>query len=274
MRAFLDGGSHDTARGSLYGGGSRGAWSLFGSGEAVTTDGAYVVAEDQRGVVDTRADSDYRTGVVDFGWHSDSASANLRASGFREERGNGTPIQVNDTTWRQGALTGGGAVTAGAWQAAVSYGSQDYFQTFSAIVADRSSERLLMDQTIPSDFTQASAQWVGNVGRHSVLVGGELHDTEATVEEFRYSVTNVRTGPFLVGGDELLTAGFLRTRIVLGDEWTLSAGARVDGWKAGSIDPAVADRTETFFSPASRWPGSGRRSAPTSPPRGPTAPRR
>ncbi len=200
-------------------------------------------------MVDTRADSDYRTGVVDLGWHSDSARANLRASGFREERGNGTPLQVNDTTWRQGALTGGGAVAAGAWQAAVSYGSQDYFQTFSALVADRSSERLLMDQTIPSDFTQASAQWVGNVGRHSYIVGGELHDTEATVEEFRYSVTNVQTGPFFVGGDELLTAGFLRTRIVLGDEWTLSAGARVDGWKAGSIDPAVSDRTETFFSP-------------------------
>ena len=100
------------------------------------------MAEDQRGVVDTRADSDYRTGVVDLGWHSDSARANLRASGFREERGNGTPLQVNDTTWRQGALTGGGAVAAGAWQAAVSYGSQDYFQTFSALVADRSSERL------------------------------------------------------------------------------------------------------------------------------------
>ena len=33
VRAFLDGGSHDTVRGSLYGGGSRGGWSLFASGE-------------------------------------------------------------------------------------------------------------------------------------------------------------------------------------------------------------------------------------------------
>ena len=249
VRAFLEGGSHDTARGSLYGGGSRGNWSLFASGEGVTTDGAFIVTEEQRGVVDNRADSDYRTGVVNLGWQRESARANLRVSGFREERGNGTPLQVNDTTWRQGALTGGGVLGPGAWQAALSYGTQDYFQTFTALVADRSSERLTMEQTIPSEFTQASAQWVGTFGRHSYIVGGELQDTDATVEEFRYSTTNVRTGPFLVGGDELLTAGFLRTRIVLGDEWTLSAGARVDGWKTASIDPAVANRTESFFSP-------------------------
>jgi outer membrane receptor protein involved in Fe transport len=249
LRAILDGGSHDTIRGSLYGGGSRGSWSLFASGEGVTTDGAYVVADDERGVVDTRADSDYRTGVVNLGWQRESARANLRVSGYREERGNGTPVQVNDTSWQQAALTGGGVVAGGAWQATVSHGSQDYYQTFSAIVTDRSSERLTTEQTIPSDFTQASAQWVGNVGRHSFIVGGELQDTDATVEEFRYSLTNVQTGPFLAGGDELITAGFLRTRLLLGDDWTLSAGARVDGWKTASIDPLVADRTETFFSP-------------------------
>ncbi|MGE0363875.1 MAG: TonB-dependent receptor [Vicinamibacterales bacterium] len=249
LRAFVEGGSFNTARGSLYGGGSRGQWSLFASGEAVTTDGAYVVAEDERGVVDTRADSDYRTGMVTLGWQRESARASLRVSGFREERGNGTPVQVNDTTWRQAALTGGGVVAGGAWQATVSRGSQDYYQTFSAILAGRAGERLTTEQTTPSDFTQASAQWVGAVGRHSFIVGGELQDTEATVEEYRYSTTNVRSGPFLVGGDELLSAGFVRTRLALADDWTLSAGARVDGWKTASIDPAVADRTETFFSP-------------------------
>jgi len=249
LRAFVEGGSFNTARGSLYGGGSRGQWSLFASGEAVTTDGAYVVAEDERGVVDTRADSDYRTGMVTLGWQRESARATLRVSGFREERGNGTPVQVNDTTWRQAALTGGGVVAGGAWQATVSRGSQDYYQTFSAILAGRAGERLTTEQTTPSDFTQASAQWVGAVGRHSFIVGGELQDTEATVEEYRYSTTNVRSGPFLVGGDELLSAGFVRTRLALADDWTLSAGARVDGWKTASIDPAVADRTETFFSP-------------------------
>jgi outer membrane receptor protein involved in Fe transport len=249
LRAFVEGGSFNTARGSLYGGGSRGGWSLFASGEAVTTDGAYVVADDERGVVDTRADSDYRTGVVNLGWQRESTRANLRVAGFREERGNGTPLQVNDTTWRQAALTGGGVVANGAWQATASRGSQDYYQTFTAVAAGRVSERLTTEQTTPSEFTQASAQWVGSVGRHAIIVGGELQDTNATVEELRYSVTNVQTGPFLVGGDELLSAGFLRTRFVLGDDWTLSAGARVDGWKTASIDPAVSDRTETFFSP-------------------------
>ena len=39
----------------------------------------------------------------------------------------------------------------------------------------------------------------------------------------------------------------------------MSAGARVDGWKTSSIDPAVTDRTETFFSPrvALAWQRGG-----------------
>jgi outer membrane receptor protein involved in Fe transport len=259
VRAIIDGGSHDTARGSLYGGGSHGNWSLFGSGEAVNTAGAYVIAEDDRGPVDTRADSDYGTGIADLGWHHESTRVNFRFSGYREERGNGTPVQVNDTTWRQGALTGGGTLGSGAWQAAISHGSQDYFQTFSAVATDRASERLTTEQTTPSDFTQGSAQWVGAFGSHSFIVGGEFQDTDATVEEFRYSVTNVQTGPFLVGGDALLMGGFLRGRFALGEAWTLSAGARVDGWKTSSIDPAVTDRTETFFSPrvALAWQRGG-----------------
>jgi outer membrane receptor protein involved in Fe transport len=259
VRAFLEGGSQDTARGSVYGGGRRGQWSLFASGEGVTTAGAYVVAENERGVVDTRADSDYRTGLVDLGWQRDSTRANVRVSGFREERGNGTPGQVNDTSWRQVAASAGALVGGGAFQATFSRGSQDYFQTFTAIAADRASERLTTEQTTPSDFTQASAQWVRSLGRHSLIVGGDLQDTDATVEEFRYSVTNVQTGPFLVGGDERITAGFLRTRILLTNDWTLSAGARVDGWTTRSIDPAVAERTETFFSPrvSLSWQGEG-----------------
>jgi outer membrane cobalamin receptor len=84
VRAFVEGGSHDTARGSIYGGGGRGDWSVFATGEGVTTNGAFVVADGERGLVDTRADSDYRTGLADVGWHRDSFRANARFSAFRE----------------------------------------------------------------------------------------------------------------------------------------------------------------------------------------------
>ena len=66
-RATIDGGSHDTFRGSLFGGWERNGWTASGAYEGVTTDGVYVVAPEVRGPVDTRADSDYQTGFFTAG---------------------------------------------------------------------------------------------------------------------------------------------------------------------------------------------------------------
>ena len=45
------------------------------------------------------------------------------------------------------------------------YGSDhDYAQTFSAITADRSSERLTVDQQVPSRSGGGSAQWSRAIG--------------------------------------------------------------------------------------------------------------
>ena len=64
-RATFDGGSHDTFRGSLFGAAEKNGWNASGAYEGVRTDGAYVLAPEVRGPVDTRADSDYKTGLRD-----------------------------------------------------------------------------------------------------------------------------------------------------------------------------------------------------------------
>ncbi len=56
-----------------------------------------------------------------------------------------------------------GAVGGGFWTARVTGGTQDYFQTFSAIAADRRTERLTNDQTIPGSFFTVSGQWMPHV---------------------------------------------------------------------------------------------------------------
>jgi hypothetical protein len=70
----------------------------------------------------------------------------------------GTPILVDDTTWHQFAGDVAGPVAGGAWQARAAGGTQEYFNNFSAISADRNSERLTTDQRIPSTFSLASSQ--------------------------------------------------------------------------------------------------------------------
>lgn len=255
MRTTIDGGSNDTGRVSLFAGASRGPWFGSAAGELLETDGVFVVAPDERGPVDARADSDYRTGYLTVGTERGSWHASARVNGYAENRGNGTPAQVNSTAWRQFGGEAGGLLAGGVWQARVSGGTQDYYQTFTAVAADRASERLTTEQWTPSEFVIGSGQWSRNVGAHGLLVGAETHRTESTVDEYRYSLTNVRSGPFIVGGTERGAAGFARVSVAAKDHITIGLGARIDSWRSEPIDPQfpdqapLPDKSKTFFSP-------------------------
>ena len=107
----------------------------------------------------TPAFSDYQSGFGTAGYGSGTWRATLRVNLASEDRGNGTPVQVN-TEWRQFSGEFTGALAGGFWTARVTGGSQDYFQTFSAIAPDRQTERLTNDQTVPDDFFTVGGQWM------------------------------------------------------------------------------------------------------------------
>ena len=174
LRASVDGGSHSTGRGSLFGGTRLGGWTATAAGELVDTDGVLTIDPAVAGPVDVRADSDYRTGFVSVGTSRDRWRASVRLSGYAEDRNNGTPVQVNTTDWRQLSAEAGGVAGGGAWEAHVAGGSQDYYQTFSAVAADRRTERLTTVQTTPSDFVSVAGQWSRFFGRHSLLLGADV----------------------------------------------------------------------------------------------------
>ena len=176
----------------------------------------------------------------------------MRVSGYAEDRGNGTPIQVNTTDWRQLSGEVGGFAGGGVWQAHLAGGSQDYYQTFSAVAADRRSERLTMEQTTPSDFFSVSGQWSRSLGAHSLLVGADTHFTDSTVEEFRYALVsgvNLRTGPFLVGGEERNAAVYGRVGFAPTGRLTLSLGLRGDFWRSEPVLQTLPTKSVSFFSP-------------------------
>lgn len=249
LRATIDGGSNDTARLSLFGGVSSGPWFGSASGEWLRTDGVRTIGPEVAGPVDVRADSDYRTGFATLGARRDNLRASLRASAYYEDRGNGTPMQINSTAWRQLAGDVDGIVAGGAWQGRVAGGSQEYFQTFSAVAADRASERLTTEQWTPSDFVTASGQWSRPFGRLSLLVGGEGHRTKSTVDEYRHSITNVQSGPFVVGGTETGGGAYTRVGIEARSNVTIGVGARVDTWRSTPTDSALPEKSASFFSP-------------------------
>ncbi len=241
VRALFDGGSHETVRASGFGGRRFGNWLMSGGAEWQRTDGVYVVAEEDRGAVDVRADSDYQSGFGSAGYGGNTWRATFRANVATEDRGNGTPLQVNNTEWRQFGGDASGAVFGGFWTARISGGTQDYFQTFSAIAPDRQTERLTNDQTIPGDFITGGGQWVRTWKGADVLIGAEARRTTADINETRYAVNGTATSSSLPDVEEQNESLYGRVKFALRSDLSLIVGARGDHWKS--------TRSENFFSP-------------------------
>jgi outer membrane receptor protein involved in Fe transport len=249
LRATVDGGTHETARVSAFGGVQRAGWYGEGSGEWLQTDGVVTIAPEAAGAVDVPADSDYATGFLGGGYNPGPWHVSGRASLYSETRGNGTPLQVNDTEWTQLSAEAGGAAGGGAWLVRAAGGTQEYFQTFTAVAATRATERLTTEQTTPSSFANVSGQWTGSWSSFAVLLGGEGKHTSSEVEELRYSITNVRSGPFFAGGSETAGAAFGRVSARPFDALTVVGGLRVDAWQSTPDDAALPEHSNVFFSP-------------------------
>lgn len=251
-RATFDGGSHDTFRGSLFGAAERDGWSATGAYEGVRTDGAFLVAPESRGVVDTKADSDYQTGFGTVGRRRDNWHLTLRGAAYTEERGNGTPVQVNTTDWRQFSLEVGGLVGGGVLQVQSAASSQDYYQTFSFVAATRAIERLTFEQFIDTKHAMVNGQWTRPLGRVTMIVGGDYRRTESSQDELRYALVsgvNTPNGPFVSGGTETVGAFYARANIAASDSLTFELGARGDLWNSTPINPADPAKDVSFFSP-------------------------
>ena len=248
-RAFVEGGPRGTARGSAYAGAERRGWTLSAAGEGSRTDGAPIVAEQDRGAVDIPAFSNYSTGTLSAGWRDGIRQVTVSGGLYRERRGNGTPLQVNQTSSQQLGATVAGRLFAGFWEARLSGGNQTYSQSFTAVAADRRSERLTSEQRIPTDVVRASGQWVRQFGPHDFTLGIEGHRTDGVVNETLYSIAGTPSEQFPVGGKERAIAGFVRVQFALGNAWRVSLGTRMDGWQTTPKGSILTSHTADLVSP-------------------------
>ncbi|MDO8678068.1 MAG: TonB-dependent receptor [Acidobacteriota bacterium] len=251
-RATVDGGSHDTFRGSLFAAAERNGWAASGAYEGVRTDGAFVIGSEVRGAVDRKADSDYQTGFFTGSRHTDAWHVTLRGAGYTEERGNGTPVQVNTTDWKQLSAVVGGVVGGGVLDLQFAGSNQDYYQTFSFVAAGRATERLTFAQTIDTKHGMGNAQWTRPIGRATVILGGDYRRTHSVQDELRYALVsgvNTASGPFKSGGTERVTAGYARASINATDALTFEIGGRGDAWNSEPEDTTQPTKSVSFFSP-------------------------
>jgi len=252
VRATFDGGSHDTFRGSTFVAGEKNGWSASGAYEGVSTDGAYVLAPEVRGAVDTRADSDYQTGFATAGRRGNNWHVTVRGAGYSEDRNNGTVVQVNTTSWSQFGVDAGGTVGGGVLEVHGVGSSQDYYQTFSAVAAGRATERLTFEQFIDTTHRALNGQWTVPINKLTLIVGADYRHTDALQNELRYALVsgvNTPSGPFPSGGTETVAAGYARANITATDALTIELGARADKWKSEPADSTLPTHDVSYVSP-------------------------
>lgn len=247
-RVVAEGGEDGTARLSAFAGRAVGNADVRGAVEGFTTDGYVTVAPESRGVVDVAAESTHRGALLGAGAPvAGSARVDLHGSYFRERRGNGTPLQRNDTEILQGASRLRGLALDGSWSAGASAGSQAYDQTFSAVSQDRITERLTSAQHVTADSRDGSLEWSRASRRHVILLGISARQVDADLAESRFPLS----GPAIaatIRARQRTGAAVVQLSAVPASRLLLSGGLRAEA-RTSRSDAGDDSRTFKFLGP-------------------------
>ena len=232
--AFVQGsyGNENAPFGSGWGAVRAGQWAMSASGEGFRTDGYVAVPQNVRGSVDTPVASQYGSGDVRlerlFG---DQGRIFLNGSLYGENRDNGTPLQVNNTTIRQLAFgTDYNDESAGLFTLRLYGGTQNYYQTFSSVAANRNSESLTNVQRVPVQQMGVIAQWSKQVARRLTLLAG-LDGMSVTgfSDEVSYSAGKP-TAHLSNGGTQQYLGLFAEGIVQITRKWSVTFSGREDLW--------------------------------------------
>ncbi|HEX8287072.1 MAG TPA: TonB-dependent receptor [Pyrinomonadaceae bacterium] len=238
-------------------------WSFDLAAETFQTAGYIPTAEDQRGAVDTQANSRRNNAILTIGRnYNENARIFLRGNLFAERRDNGTSLTNNRTYFRQIA---GGADFAnektGAFQLRAFFEKQVYDQTFSAISNNRSAETLSRIQRVPSQAFGANLFWSKVFGVHVVSGSFEFREVRGFSDETIFA--NNRSSSLVgSGGRDRTFSVFAQDVWRVTKKLNVSIGGRFDVWKNFAALSAnrnlstnlstvtnFSDRNENSFSP-------------------------
>ncbi len=207
--------------------------ALLAAASGLRTNGYIPSAPSIRGTVDSPSNVTGETARLELRtpFTGTTGSAFLRGNVLNEARGNGSPLQTNAARlWRYQA---GADALSPRWGRGVAraYGSREnYRQSFSAIAANRNSERLTRLQHVPTDefgaVLQASRAFFGSV---TAALGADLRDIRATDNETAVS-TNVAGITQSTSARQREVGGYADA-IWQPRNWSVSASIRVDSFR-------------------------------------------
>jgi outer membrane receptor protein involved in Fe transport len=249
------GGNRSSADGSLFLGDRHGPWGASLAAERSTTAGYVAVDPAVRGPVDTPVASQYTTADLALErFTPGGARLFVRGARYAESRANGTPFQTNDTAIRQWSAGGDWAADRGSLTFHAYGGNQDLHQGFSAVAANRASERLTRLQEVPADSAGLTTQGSLALGGNALIAGVDLRQVSGASREtvFAGSTTQRVAGE----GRQRTTGGYIEDVWSAFPRLTVTLGARFDTWRnddarqtAGATVTPLPDRTEAALSP-------------------------
>lgn len=176
-------------------------WAVSGNGRAFTTNGFYIVGERFRGPVDIEANVRFVAGDTRFDYIGNNQRLFTKVDLLIEDRSNGTPLQRNSTSL--------GNIAANYWRqfsrnsiSLLGYHTREEFRAgFSAIAANRQTERLTYNQSVPAEAVGGAAFWRHEHSRFNTLIGADVQRAEG------WSVDSLFPTGRRIGGGTLLQHG-------------------------------------------------------------------
>ena len=184
----------------------RGRWGFGGQARAFQTDGYFIVPETIRRRADAKADVDFVAGDLRLDFTDAAQRFGVKFDVLTEDRGNGTPFQRNSTSL--GALAGTYSWSSARDSVALAgfHQRQQYHQSFSTLAADRNTERLTSNQSVPAEAAGGSAIRQRSAATWKVTAGGDLNRVTGT--SFDYLIPS---GQRVGGGTVFQRGAFVQT---------------------------------------------------------------
>ncbi len=248
-------GTQNTFDGSLFTAHGKRGWNFALALETFQTAGYIPTAENERGLIDTEANSRHNNGFLTiekrFSPQRRGGAENLSepravATGlifgisklflktniFSERRDNGTSLSNNRTYFRQLALGADfSGEKTGTLQLRIFIEKQIYDQTFSAISNNRNTETLSRIQRVPSQAFGANLFYTKVFGaNHVVSASGEFRQVRGFSDEtvFANSRPTALAG---AGGNQQTFSVFAQDVWRISRKLNLNFGGRFDTWE-------------------------------------------
>jgi outer membrane receptor protein involved in Fe transport len=153
-------------------------WSASTQGRAFRTDGYYIVEQGRRGAVDSRAGVDFIAGDARVDYLGVKDRFFMKFDALAEDRANGTVAVRNSTSL--GTLSGQYFREIGKDSLSLTgwHGREEYRAAFSAIAANRATERLTMRQTVPAEVVGGAGIYRLHRSAFQGLFGGDFTHVE------------------------------------------------------------------------------------------------